>query len=92
MLERRAKLRVTSTLRAHAFFNRFGADAPCLVLNHSPEGACVVFALGTRVPNTFELAIGINTNALPVKVMWRTRNTVGVSFVIPRIVPDVIPG
>lgn len=92
MLERRSKLRVTATLKAHAFFNRFGADGPCLVLNHSPEGACLLFPAGTRVPNTFELAIGEIANALPVKVMWRNQTTVGVAFTIPRIVPDVIPG
>ncbi|MCJ2136703.1 hypothetical protein MKK69_22075, partial [Methylobacterium sp. J-026] len=92
MLERRAKLRVTSTLEGRASFAGTPVQSPCLVLNHSSNGACILFAAGMKVPNTFDLSIGRASTALPVKVVWRRNTTMGVTFLIPRIVPDVIPG
>lgn len=92
MLERRAKLRVTSTLEGQASIAGSSVRSPCVVLNHSPTGACVLFASGTKVPNTFDLAIGKESAALPVRVVWRRNGMIGVAFLIPRIVPDVIPG
>lgn len=79
-------------MEGQATFARFGIDVPCLVLNHSPGGASLLFAAGTRVPNAFDLAIGKGANALSVKVVWRNGSAVGVAFLVPRIVPDVIPG
>lgn len=92
MLERRTKLRVTSTLQGQASLAGTRVRSPCVVLNHSPNGACVLFASGTKVPNTFDLAIGHESVASPVRVVWRRNATMGVAFLVPRIVPDVIPG
>ncbi|WP_409566669.1 PilZ domain-containing protein [Methylobacterium sp. E-005] len=92
MLERRAKLRVTSTLEGQASIAGSRVRSPCVVLNHSPTGACVLFASGTKVPNTFDLSIGKGSTTLPVRVVWRRNATMGVAFLVPRIVPDVIPG
>ena len=92
MLERRAKLRVTSTLEGQASLAGTRVRSPCVVLNHSPTGACVLFTSGTKVPNTFDLAIGSESAALPVRVVWRRNAMMGVAFLIPRVVPDVIPG
>ena len=92
MLERRAKLRVTATLEGQASFAGTRISSPCLVLNHSANGACILFAAGMKVPNTFNLSIGKGSTALPVSVVWRRNSTMGVNFLIPRIVPDVISG
>jgi hypothetical protein len=51
-----------------------------------------LFTSGTKVPDTFDLAIGKESIGLPVRVVWRRNAMMGVAFLIPRIVPDVIPG
>ncbi|MCJ2070509.1 PilZ domain-containing protein [Methylobacterium sp. J-030] len=83
---------MTSTLEGEVSLAGTNVRSPCVVLNHSPTGACVLFASGTKVPNTFNLSIGKKSTALPVRVVWCRDATMGVAFLVPRIVPDVIPG
>ena len=92
MYERRAKLRVRATIEGHAAFPGVDAEVRCLVVNHSPVGACLSFVPGTTVPRYFNLAIGHEPAASPVRLVWKREDAAGVAFVAPRSVPDVIPG
>lgn len=92
MLERRAKYRAKTALPGSAAFARAAAETPCVVLNLSGRGACVAFAPDVQTPRVFELRIGPDPELQTVRVVWRRTNTVGVAFLAPRSVPDVIPG
>lgn len=92
MLERRAKYRANTALPGSAAFARAQAEVQCVVLNLSGHGACVAFAPDAEVPRVFELRIGHDPKVQTVRVIWRRTNTVGVAFLAPRAVPDVIPG
>ncbi len=92
MLERREKQRAKTALPGSAAFARAAAETPCVVLNLSGRGACVAFAPDMEVPRVFELRIGRDPKVQTVRVIWRRTNTVGVAFLSPRAVPDVVPG
>ncbi|MCJ2016948.1 PilZ domain-containing protein [Methylobacterium sp. E-065] len=92
MLERRIKYRANVALPGVAAFAKAAADVPCVVLNLSSRGACVAFAPDTEMPRVFELRVGKDPNSQTVRIVWRRTNTVGVAFLAPRVVPDVLPG
>jgi hypothetical protein len=93
MCERRAKLRVRTTIEGRAAFPGGRTDVRCIVTNFSPVGACLSFVPGTTVPRMFQLAIGQEPAASLVRVVWRREEVVGVAYQVPRAgVPDVIPG
>lgn len=92
MLERRVKHRAKTALPGSAAFAKSADEAQCVVLNLSGFGACIAFAPDADVPRVFELRIGLAPEMQTVRVIWRRANTVGVAFLTPRAVPDVIPG
>lgn len=92
MDERRAKLRADTAVVGRAAFAGGATDVHCVALNFSPIGACLTFPAGTPVPRHFRLALGLEPAASDVRVVWRRADVVGVAFVAPRAVPDVIAG
>jgi len=93
MHERRFKLRADTTVSGRAAFAGADRDVGCTALNFSPAGACLEFAPGTTVPRFFDLALGLEPAASPVRVVWRREDFVGVAFQDARAhVPDIIPG
>ncbi|WP_210034766.1 PilZ domain-containing protein [Methylobacterium sp. PvR107] len=92
MLERRAKRRAKTALPGSATFARVAAETRCVILNLSGRGACIAFAPDVAVPRVFELQIGRDPERQIVRVVWRRANMVGVGFMAPRAVPDVIAG
>ena len=68
-------------------------EVRCIVMNHSPIGACLAFATDLVVPRYFDLAIGQEPFPSAVRVVWRRETSVGVAYAAPRSgIPDVIPG
>ncbi len=92
MLERRVKHRARTALPGAAAFAKVADEIPCVVTNISVQGACIAFAPGTEVPRMFELRVGRDPHPQTVRIVWRRTNMVGVAFVTPRSVPDVLPG
>jgi len=92
MNERRAKLRADTVVHGRATFAGDAHGVRCTALNFSPAGACLMFPGGTPVPRYFQLALGLEPAASDVRVVWRRAEVVGVAFVAPRAVPDVLPG
>jgi hypothetical protein len=93
MDDRRSKLRAEATVSGRAAFAGVDCEIGCTALNFSPSGACLEFAPGTTVPRFFDLALGLEPAASPVRVVWRREDFVGVAFQDARPnVPDVIPG
>ena len=90
MLGRHSKLPVTSTVEGEAAFGSLCVHVPCLVLNHTARSACVLFPVGTVVPDSFSLCIGEEVTSSPVRVIWRSRRMTGVAFATPRSTLDVI--
>ncbi|WP_409567514.1 PilZ domain-containing protein [Methylobacterium sp. J-030] len=92
MLERRAKYRAKTALPGGAVFAKVADETPCVIVNMSAHGACIAFAPGTDIPRVFGLRIGRDGTQQTARIVWRRTNTVGVAFVVPRAVPDVLPG
>ena len=92
MLERRINHRAKVALPGVAAFAKLADEVPCVVLSHSDRGACIAFAPGTEMPRIFGLRVGSAVEMQTARIVWRRTNTVGVAFMVPRTVPDVIPG
>jgi hypothetical protein len=92
MLERRAKLRAHTALPGHAAFATLDAEVACTILDFSSVGACLTFEDGVAVPRLFALRIGLDPDVYEVRVVWRRPDRLGVAFLNPRAIPDVVAG
>ena len=92
MVERRVKLRARAAVPGRAVFAIATTEVPCVVLDFSAEGACLTFAEGVAPPRSFDLHIGLDPEPCTVRVVWRRPDRLGVAFLKPRAVPDVVLG
>lgn len=90
MAENRTKLRARATTLGSAVIGTSAEEVACIVLDHSSTGACLTFRSSVSVPTSFALRIGRERRAHPVEVKWRKADRIGVAFLEPRDVPDVM--
>lgn len=92
MADKRTKLRAHAATPGLAILDNAGTTAPCTILDLSGTGACLTFRSGVIVPTAFALRVGAERKACRVEVRWRRAERIGVEFIEPRVVPDVMPG
>ena len=82
MSDRRSRPRLRSYLGARVAFNARSSTMDCLVRNISEEGARLVFAAETTLPQEFELTVPHRKLEARARIVWRTGTEMGVTFVV----------
>jgi hypothetical protein len=80
MSERRSRPRLRSYLGARVAFNARASTMDCLVRNISDEGARLVFAAETTLPQEFDLLVPHRKLEARARIVWRTGTEMGVTF------------
>jgi hypothetical protein len=90
MAERRTAARKKSFLRGRILYNNRQNALDCLIRDLSEEGANLVFADTTTIPEAIELYIPQKDQTLRAHVQWRAGDEVGVAFgvVAPARAPE----
>jgi hypothetical protein len=57
------------------------AGIDCVVRNMSEAGACLQVASPLGIPDTFSLVIEKDHVSRPCRIVWRSANRIGVSFI-----------
>ena len=80
MAERRTSARKKSFLRGRILYNNRQNALDCLIRDLSEQGANLVFADTTTIPEAVELYIPQKDQTLRAQVQWRAGDEVGVAF------------
>ncbi|HEY7229240.1 MAG TPA: PilZ domain-containing protein [Pseudolabrys sp.] len=80
MVERRKTARARTLLGGVIAFNKRASTMDCQVRNLSPAGAKVTFVNTAVVPDQFDLTIARKERSFRARMIWRTPNEAGVSF------------
>lgn len=78
--ERRANPRQRRLNGAKIVFNDNASVIDCVVRDQSGKGAQLVVASNIGIPDLFELRINRNDERHRSKVVWRSKDRVGVTF------------
>jgi hypothetical protein len=81
MEERRKAPRHRALKAGKIIFNRHLSVIDCTVKNLSDDGACLVVTSPVGLPDTFELQIPIDSFNRSCRVVWRSSNKIGVTFI-----------
>jgi len=78
--ERRINARERRLWGAKIVFNNNSSIIDCLIRNLSPQGALLCITCPIGIPERFDLKIDRSGACYPVKVVWRSRDQIGVMF------------
>jgi hypothetical protein len=94
--ERRQISRQKSFLQGRIYFNNRRSSVDCLVRDFTDVGARLKFSESVTVPEAIELYIPNREEIRRARVIWRTKNEMGVVFgeehQSPSIAPDAAQG
>jgi uncharacterized protein YceH (UPF0502 family) len=94
--ERRHLSRQKSFLQGRIYFNNRRSSVDCLVRDFTDVGARLKFSESVTVPEALELYIPNREEMRRARVIWRTKNEMGVVFgeehQSPSIAPDATHG
>jgi PilZ domain-containing protein len=82
--ERRKNFRVEWNSPAMIYNHNGRAARPCVVSNLSNGGAKIVGVRPETIPDEFLLRVSPHSRARRCRVLWRSRDALGVEFVEPR--------
>jgi hypothetical protein len=83
MEERRAVQRTKVLRNAKIILDHRAPVISCTVKDLNGQGACLSVASTYRLPDTFELTFEHGRSRRACRVIWRTRDKLGVAFVPP---------
>ena len=88
MVETRRADRVRSFLRARILFNNGASTIDCVIKNISQTGAKIDIVSTMSVPSEFDLEVPQRGRTYRCRMVWRTAESIGVTFADDTAVED----
>ena len=80
MDERRQSIRRKSLLGARLVFNARSSTLSCTIRNYCEDGALLCFGERPFIPDQLEILLDNRSTIMPLQVMWRRGDKVGIAF------------